>query len=336
MIILDSIHEIRVLKAFFKPNGFSVDLVETKKCDGVKEQQIWYECFSKATYPALYHLGFQIKETWMSSSIRYLHRISELLIHKISTQPDLELMRYEVEAHLTDEEVANLIDEVPYVNGNEYINREWINQLWNTLFEVFQKEVVNYKGSMMTYFAEYNANISIAGRVFFHLVEAKESEYPFAFMTTYSMKPTKSKKAVHTPLANALTEFRNDQTKLLNLLSTVTKVADQSSMISDLMETGELFSPLHFTAQDAYTFLQEIPIYETAGIMCRVPDWWRRKSHTMKVSVKIGEKKKSKLGKDAILDFSPSLMIDGEKNTKIQMKEFLKMRKVLLNTKGNG
>jgi len=34
------------------------------------------------------------------------------------------------------------------------------------------------------------------------LVENKEDQYPFAFMATYSTKPVKSKKTVHTPLKN--------------------------------------------------------------------------------------------------------------------------------------
>lgn len=331
---MDKMSDNRVLKAFFEATGFNVDLVEVKKCEKLEEQVLWYERFSEERYLALYHLGFLVKESWMSSSIRYLHKIAELLIHKISTQPDLELMRKDIEVSLSEEELANLIDDAPYVTGNEFVTQDWINQLWTSLFQIFQREVEHYEDSMMTYFAEYNSNIAVVGRVFFHLVETKDDVYPFAFMATYTMKPVKSKKAIHTPLQNALIEFKKDQTKLLNLMATVAKAADQSSLISNLMESGELFLPLHFTSEEAYTFLKEIPLYETAGIMCRVPDWWRKKSHTIKVSAKIGEKEKSKLGKDALLDFSPSLMIDGEKITKSQIQEFLKMSEGLVEYKG--
>jgi non-specific serine/threonine protein kinase len=35
------------------------------------------------------------------------------------------------------------------------------------------------------------------------MVENKEDAYPFAFLATYSSKPAKSKKAIHTPLKSA-------------------------------------------------------------------------------------------------------------------------------------
>ena len=98
----------------------------------------------------------------------------------------------------------------------------------------------------------------MVGRVFFHLVENKEEQYPFAFMATYSTKPVKSKRAVHTPLKNALREFEGDEKKLLSLISTVIKAAEKSSFISELLESGELFAPLRLTAQEAYTVLKEI------------------------------------------------------------------------------
>lgn len=47
------------------------------------------------------------------------------------------------------------------------------------------------------------------------------------------------------------------------------KASEGSSLISGLMESGELFSPIRFTADEAYTFLKELPLYEAAGIMCR-------------------------------------------------------------------
>lgn len=44
-------------------------------------------------------------------------------------------------------------------------------------------------------------------------------------------------------MENALKEFKTDQKKLLELMATVARAAENSSFISDLMESGELFSP---------------------------------------------------------------------------------------------
>jgi non-specific serine/threonine protein kinase len=106
------------------------------------------------------------------------------------------------------------------------------------------------------------SDINVVGRVFFHLVENKRGDSPFAFLSTYS---TGSREKVsHLPLKNALTEYRDEQDKLLALLSAVTRTAEVSEFISGLMESGELFSPLKFGADDAYTFLREVPLENAA------------------------------------------------------------------------
>ena len=199
---------------------------------------------------------------------------------------------------------------------------------------VFRLEIKNYDGTVARYFTEHNANINVVGRVFFHLVENKEEQYPFAFMATYSTKPVKSKRAIHTPLKNALSEFEGDEKKLLLLISTVIKAAEKSSFISELLESGELFSPLKLTAEEAYIVLKEIVIYEEAGIMCRVPDWWRKRNNSIRLSVTVGEKEPSKVGLDAIMDFLPSLNIGDEVITEQELKAFLDMAEGLVQYKG--
>ncbi|MDD3751677.1 MAG: SNF2 helicase-associated domain-containing protein, partial [Tissierellia bacterium] len=131
-----------------------------------------------------------------------------------------------------------------------------------------------------------------------------------------------------------MSEFKGDERKLISLISTVIKAADKSSFISDLLESGELFAPLKLTTEEAYIFLKEIIIYEEAGIMCRVPDWWRKKSNSVGLSVKVGEKEPSNVGLSAILDFSPSLTIGNEEISEKELKEFLKMAEGLIQYKG--
>ncbi|RYD04118.1 hypothetical protein N752_16175 [Desulforamulus aquiferis] len=57
-----------------------------------------------------------------------------------------------------------------------------------------------------------------------------------------------------------------------------------------MLESGELFSPLKLNREEAYIVLKEIALYEEAGIMCRVPDWWRKGSNSIGLSIKVGEK----------------------------------------------
>lgn len=336
------------LEAYYRQDGFTVELSEAagkrsknqfenrsdSQLDNQKEQQIWYERFTKDQYLALYHMGFLVRVPDMPPSIEYLHRISALLMRHISSNPDVELVRDDLEVLPDAGELDTLLEELPFVNGGEYVDREWILKLWGKLFSCFRKEIKEYDGTVAAYFAENNAELTVAGRVFFHLVESREEQYPFAFMATYSTRPVKSKKAIHTPLKHALLEFKDDQAKLLSLLSAVGKASEGSSLISGLMESGELFSPIRFTADEAYIFLKELPLYEAAGIMCRVPDWWRRHTNSINLSVTIGEKKQSAVGLDALMDFTPKLMVDGELITEKQLKEYLTMAEGLVLYKG--
>lgn len=332
------------LEVFYTPAGFFADLEEISGRRGTgtgekaaKRQKFteeWYRRLTESPWKGLYHMGFLADTGWMEPSVAYLYDIAARLIRRLSSRPELELVRGEVELPLETEDQEALLDALPFVSGGESVDAAWLDAAWNRLLDCFRDEIREYDGTAAAYFAEYNAGISVAGRVFFHLVESHQEDYPFAFMATYSTKPVKSKKAVHTPLKNALLEFEKDSEKLLALLSAVARAADSSALIGGLMESGELFSPLRFTAQEAYTFLKEIPIYEAAGIMCRVPDWWRRHTNAVSLSLQVGNRQKSKVGFDAIVDFSPCLMIDGEPLTKQQLGEFLKMAEGLVLYKG--
>jgi non-specific serine/threonine protein kinase len=101
-----------------------------------------------------------------------------------------------------------------------------------------------------------------------------------------------------------------------------------------LLESGELFSPLKLKAEEAYTILKELVIYEEAGIMCRVPDWWRKRSNSIRLSISVGENEPSKVGLDAIMDFSPTLNIGNEGITELELRTFLDMAEGLVQFKG--
>jgi len=326
------------LNVYFVPEGFVLD--ETTIDNDVfvpdlqKTLNDWVVQFEENKYKALFHLGFLEKTSWFSPALEYLYHIADLLIKKLSRQSDIEFSRESVQVELLEEELHRLKEAVPFVIGMEYVDAVWIQTLWEKLYIVYRTEVKAYEGTVARYFAEYNSNINVVGRVFFHLVENKEEAYPFAFMATYSTKPVKSKKAVHTPLKNALEEFKGDDKTLLTLMATVIKAAEQSKLISELLENGELFAPLKLTIKEAYTFLSEIIIYEAAGIMCRVPDWWRKSNNSIRLSVTIGEKEPSKVGLDAIMDFAPSLSMGDDVLTEQELRDFLTMAEGLIKYKG--
>lgn len=346
--------KLKVLKAYFEKTGFSVDkeeIIEKKIPDGqVNEIQEanekWYHQFKANKYKALFYFGFIDIKILFTDSVIYLKQITDLFIRNITRQSDIELVREKAELAIPEEDLEYLLAAIPYTLGEEYIDREWIYGIWDKLRLVFSEEIRNYKGTVEAFLAEYNNQIHIPGRVFFHLVESKKEDYPFAFLATYSTDAKEfsdlnqkdnraANKVQHLPLKNALMEFKDKEKELLKLLSAVSKASDTSAFISGLMESGELFLPIKLTKEEAYIFLKEIPLYEDAGILCRIPNWWKKRGNSLAVAFNIGEKPPTKVGLDAILSFRPELVLGDDKITREELEELLNQTEGLALIKGN-
>lgn len=153
--------------------------------------------------------------------------------------------------------------------------------------------------------------VKSVGRICFHLVENKRDTLPFAFLATYVNEVEMTGKVRHLPLKNALLEYKDDQTRLLNLLSTVYRSAEKSTFVSQLVDSGEIFQPIGLTSQEAYRFLKDIPAFEESDIVCRMPDWWKRRSSSTRVSITIGSREPSRIGFSALVDFQVNLSLGG-------------------------
>src|SRR2546430_11774901 len=78
------------------------------------------------------------------------------------------------------------------------------------------------------------------------------------------------------------------------------------------------------------SFLRAIPAFEAAGLVVRVPDWWRpRRPPRPEVTVRVGEKKPSALGMDALLDFSVAVARSEEHTSELQSQSNLVCRLLL-------
>lgn len=311
----------KILQGYFTDKSFYIE-----PCEGLEDL---YKSFSNK-YEGLFHLTFKEKDD-LSPALIFLHDLSSLFIKRVSEQADLEILREKLELVLTDEDVQSLLKECPLVLGSEHINGTWIGIQWQHLNRVFSNYIATVEGTVEGYLKGLDENIHVADRIYFHLVEQKEVDVPFAFIATYSVASEHGAK--HLPLMNALDAFKDDQKKLIDLIGSVTKISYESPFISDILESGELFSPLELTAKEAYDFLKDVSIYEQYGVMCRIPNWWKRKS-PFKLSVTLGEKEPSKLGLDALMDFNPTLTLNDMTLSEEELKAFLQMAEGLLLYKG--
>ena len=275
-------------------------------------QEQLFNHFKKNIAEALLLLGFSKRSMASSDSLAYLKLIANTYVKKLSATMDIELLRENIVVEVDEELLNHLLHNMPFVNGAEYINSLWIERVWEKLTQAFGTMILAYEGTVEQMIVSINPDLHFAGRVFFHLVESKKADFPFAFLATYAAADSQERKSKHLPLKNALEEYGKNSKKLLELLTTVNRASEKSDFIAGLVEAGEIFHPIGFSNTEAFTFLKEVMIYEEAGILCRIPKWWQKKSNSLKLSVSVGNKTPSHLNLNALVDFNAELFLAGE------------------------
>lgn len=322
----DFMKQNQLLKFIITQDSFYVD----KNEDELNELQ---QAFDNDKYKALYEWGFKEQPKNVHSSALFLYQVSELFIKTLTSLPELEIAREESLVNVDEEIWLKIQTKTPYIIGSEYITIEWLSLIFKSLNAEFGKQISQYKERVSLYLAEKNQNLRTPERIFFHLVENKDAEFPFAFMATYATR-TPEGKVRHMPLTYALEEFKQERDKLLTLLSCLNKAAEVCPMLAHFMQTGELFHPLKFTGDEAYELLKHIEVIEACGILCRIPNWWRKKYTSVSLSMKMGDKKPSFVGFDSLIEMQPVFIVDGVELSKTDIKQLLRQNEGLAFLKG--
>lgn len=222
-------------------------------------------------------------------------------------------------------ELVEIMLNAPPMRGAEYLSQESLIELWQRLTR-WTRDETERLGSLSLFLEKRAPLWSRIGRITLHLAENKnDPEYPFAFLATYASGLSKAGRLQQLPLGKALQEYAGTKNKamLLKLLSPLNAAAQQSPLIGDLIQTGDIFHPLVWLPNEAFAFLQEIPTYEQAGLHVQVPNWWRKKTRRPKVAATIGGKKKGNMGLNTLLDFKLDVVIDGHALTAKELAELL-------------
>jgi non-specific serine/threonine protein kinase len=247
--------------------------------------------------------------------LRWAREVACTYMTRLCQSPDLDPGHWPDLPPPDAQALAALVDAAPPMRGLEYLTPRVLSELWRTLDQATQVAMQCFAGTPQAFFASLHPDWRLVGRVTFHLAENKRNvELPFAFLATYTEKLSAQSKPQYLPLSRALKEYagvgRRDA--LLSLLTPVQRAAEGSPLVRELLDSGALYRPLGWTPREAFRFLQEIPRCEQAGILVRVPDWWKsgRPSRPM-VAIEVGKKPGSGVGLDAMLDFSARAMLDG-------------------------
>ena len=149
------------------------------------------------------------------------------------------------------------------------------------------------------------------------------------FPTEYAIAPDELARALEDSSA------RGDRQALLHLLVPLQRAAEQSQWLTDLIDSGAVYQPLAWTPTQAHRFLRAIPGFEAAGLVVRVPDWWRaRRPPRPEVTVRVGEKKPSALGMDALLDFSVAVALGDQTLSAAELRALLSSADGLVRVRG--
>jgi superfamily II DNA or RNA helicase len=272
------------------------------------------DAFAAGTAAGLFHLGAVEVSSPLPPALGFFRDFARIFVARLCAIGDLEDRGAEVAIPVPPGVLDQLADEVPPLAGAEYVDAARLQRWWADLEAFFREEIRRHRGSVQSYLQARNAVWNLVGRVYFHLAENKhDPDHPFGFLATYTTRLSGQARPQHQPLGQALRTLSGDRAALLSLLAPVDRAAAASSLLKDLVDTGDVFQPLAWTPREAHRFLHDVPACEAAGVIVRVPDWWRRdRPRRLEVSVTVGGKAPSSLGLDALLDFSVGLTLDGE------------------------
>jgi non-specific serine/threonine protein kinase len=162
-----------------------------------------------------------------------------------------------------DDELEHALLQAPPLLGLEYLTADVLSTWWQELDDLIRTEIVKHPGGAQGYLRERNPHWRFVGRVTLHLAENKRNPtYPFAFLATFANGLTPQGKVKHERLSQALQQYAGARKRqeMLALLVPLSKAAESSELIQGLVDSGDIYQPLAWSARQAYDFLKTIPV----------------------------------------------------------------------------
>lgn len=217
-----------------------------------------------------------------------------------------------------------LLLRIPPIHGAEYANPSTLTQAWQQLQDAAWPLVTEHSGDLPGWLEAQNPAWHGVGRIYFHLAENKrDPTHPFGFVATYVDGLDEAGRPLHRTLGQALDALGRDRQALLRLLRPLELAAVASPLVAQLIDAGEVYRAVRWTPDEAFAFLQQIPACESAGVLVRVPDWWRG-GRRVRVKGTLGAGSPSALGFAALLDFDATVAVDGQPLTAKERRALLR------------
>ncbi len=286
-----------------------------------------YRAFAQDAGYGLIHLAFLPKNTKTSASIAFWQSYGAKFLSAVRLADGLEESRKNLHIPFPEEMADEIVESAPPLPGGEYLRPGVLYDLWRAMNQALRNDLAEWKSSVKEYFVARNPTWHQVDRLCFNLAEnRKNPELPFAFLATYTSGISDSGRLRHLPLKNALEEYSGakNNKKLVELLQPLHLAGEKSELMRSMILNKHIFHPCGWSAHEAFKFLNDIPIFEEAGIMCRVPDWWKARSkNRVTVKTKIGAISSGTLGCAGMLDFSIGIAIGDQE---ISIEEWQQIR----------
>jgi non-specific serine/threonine protein kinase len=286
----------RVARAFASGQGEGLFVLATERFDGLLPPSFGY---------------------WRDFAALYL---TALCHTPTAAEAKLEPLTPPGEAELTA-----IVLNAPPMQGAEYLSEIALAGVWKSLDDWVRSEVAACVEGLVGFLKQRAPLWHQVGRVCFHLAENRRDEdYPFAFLATYAPGMAGSARVQYQPLSRALQEFAGAKNKqaLVRLLGPVQLASEQSTLVKELVDSGDIYQPLAWTPREAYRFLKDVPLFEESGVLVRLPDWWKKRPKP-RVGVTIGDVKQKKFDAKAMLDFRVQLALGDEELTEDEWRELM-------------
>ena len=291
--------------------------------------------FQADDYPrGLLHLATVELETVLPADFDFLRTFAKNYLTRLCHLPELGTANSKASFELPPvpppsvSETEFFLIQAPPMPGAEYLNADVLAEWWGALDRFVRERIKKHPAGAVDWIQKQNPLWRTVGRVTFHLAENKRDENrPFAFMATYTDKVSAGAKPVQLPLSKALTEYASakDRDALLRLLQPINAAAEKCHWVQEMVEEQTVYQPRAWSPKQAYQLLQDIPLLEEAGLIVRVPDWWKSKQTSRpQVRVNIGTQDgTAAIGIDTLLRFHIETVLDGESLSKEEIAELL-------------
>ncbi len=261
-----------------------------------------HDLFDADWRSGLFALAAQKVDVSAWATMRYWQKIAEHYLTGLCHIPETEITAKATAP--SDAAFSEWALTAPPMRGGEYLSPATLVGIWVAL-EDWAERSIAAAGSLGAFLNEAAPKWRQVGRVCFHLAENKGNEdCPFAFMATYTTGFGASGQVKHLPLRQALEQYAGTKNRpaLIRLLSPVQNAAEHLTWVKTLIDSGDIYRPMAWTAGRAYTFLRSVPSLEESGVSVRLPNWWRKRARP-RVAVTIGKTAITALGVNTLLDF---------------------------------